>query len=331
MVLDLNFDPLEKDDEVTHQEAVQQEAVQQEVVHQEEADHPEEADHQEEAFHPEEADHQEEAFHPEEAGHPEEGVHQEAIHHEEKRNLTDEQRFAAYFALVVIESKDSQVQKKDKELIANLLKTSLSTIERIWREAKHQIEEGQEVHVSSKKKGNVGRKRKNLELSRVPTVPLNKRRTIRGLARSLDVCRSTLHRRFQLGELNRHSSSLKPALTLANMVQRLQFCVDMLDEYWLTHERPPFQLMDNIVHIDEKWFDMTRKKNTYYLHPEEPNPLRSVRNKNSIGKVMFLTAVAKPRYGAGFRSTFDGKIGTWAFVKETAALKKEQKQTQRNS
>jgi hypothetical protein len=37
---------------------------------------------------------------------------------------------------------------------------------------------------------------------------------------------------------------------------------------------------------------------------------------------MFLTAVAKPRYGAGFRSTFDGKIGTWAFVKETAALKK---------
>jgi hypothetical protein len=201
------------------------------------------------------------------------------------------------------------------------LKTSLSTIERIWKEAKHQIE-GQEVDVSSKKKGNVGRKRKNLELSRVPTVPLNKRRTIRGLARSLGVCRSTLHRRFKLGELNRHSSSLKPALTLANMVQRLEFCVSMLDEYWLTHERPPFQLMDNIVHIDEKWFDMTRKKNTYYLHPDEPNPLRSMRNKNSIGKVMFLTAVAKPRYGEGFRHTFDGKIGTWAFVKETAALKK---------
>jgi hypothetical protein len=46
---------------------------------------------------------------------------------------------------------------------------------------------------------------------------------------------------------------------------------------------------------------------------------------------MFLTAVAKPRYGEGFRPTFDGKLGTWAFVKETAALKKEQKQIQRNS
>jgi hypothetical protein len=56
--------------------------------------------------------------------------------------LTDERRFTAYFALVVIESKDGQVQKKDKELVANLLKRSLGTIERIWREAKHQKEEG---------------------------------------------------------------------------------------------------------------------------------------------------------------------------------------------
>jgi hypothetical protein len=37
---------------------------------------------------------------------------------------------------------------------------------------------------------------------------------------------------------------------------------------------------------------------------------------------MFLTAVAKPRYGEGGVVTFDGKIGTWAFVKETPALKK---------
>jgi hypothetical protein len=45
-----------------------------------------------------------------------------------------------------------------------------------------------------------------------------------------------------------------------------------------------------------------------------------MQNKNSIGKVIFLIAVAKPRYGEGFRATFDGKIGTWAFVKETVAL-----------
>jgi len=44
-------------------------------------------------------------------------------------------------------------------------------------------------------------------------------------------------------------------------------------------------------------------------------------NTNSIGKVMFLTAVARPRYGDGGVVTFDGKIGIWAFVKETPATK----------
>jgi hypothetical protein len=83
-----------------------------------------------------------------------------------------------------------------------------------------------------------------------------------------------------------------------------------------------FKDMDNFVHIDEKWFDMTRVNNSYYLLPEEPKPLRTVKNKNSIGKVMFLAAVAKPRYGEGGVVTFDGKIGTWAFVKETPAPKK---------
>jgi hypothetical protein len=34
---------------------------------------------------------------------------------------------------------------------------------------------------------------------------------------------------------------------------------------------------------------------------------------------MFLTAVAKPRYDEQGKETFDGKIGIWAFVKETAA------------
>jgi hypothetical protein len=109
-------------------------------------------------------------------------------------------------------------------------------------------------------------------------------------------------------------------MTEANMIKRLEFCVSMIDES--NETLPMFKEMDNIVHIDEKWFDMTRVKNTYYLLPEETDPVRTVKNKNNIGKVMFLTAVAKPRYGANGDEIFDGKIGTWAFVKEVAALKK---------
>ena len=47
-----------------------------------------------------------------------------------------------------------------------------------------------------------------------------------------------------------------------------------------------------------------------------------MQNTNNIGKVMFLTVVAKPRYNEDGEVTFDGKIGTWAFVEETEALRR---------
>lgn len=110
-------------------------------------------------------------------------------------------------------------------------------------------------------------------------------------------------------------------MTPAHKLKRLAFCIWMLEEYSLTIPRPFFKTMDNFIHIDEKWFYMSRENNNYYLLPEESRPLRTVPNKNDIGKVMFLTAVAKPRYGEGGVVTFDGKIGTWAFVEETPAQK----------
>ena len=54
--------------------------------------------------------------------------------------------------------------------------------------------------------------------------------------------------------------------------------------------------MQNIVHIDEKWFYMSKKKETYYLHPWEEEPLRTCQNKNFIEKVMFLAAMTRPRF-----------------------------------
>mgnify|MGYP003702427029 CR=1 FL=1 len=63
---------------------------------------------------------------------------------------------------------------------------------------------------------------------------------------------------------------------------------------------------------------MTKRKKTYYLLPEEEDPLRTVQNKNSIGKVMFLTAIARPRFDEEGNVTFSGKIGTWLFVKEVS-------------
>lgn len=108
------------------------------------------------------------------------------------------------------------------------------------------------------------------------------------------------------------------------MKERLQFCISMLDQITLGDAEPKFIDMQNIVHMDEKWFYMTKKKRKYYLLPEEDDPTRTVQNKNNIGKVMLLTVVASPRRDAQGTVIFSGKIGVWAFVKEVPAARKSQ-------
>ena len=89
----------------------------------------------------------------------------------------------------------------------------------------------------------------------------------------------------------------------------------MLDPNTISSD-PKFIDMHNIVHIDEKWFFMTKKNKKYYLLPEEDDTHRTVQNKNSIGKVMFLAMVAMPRHDEHGNETFSGKLGVFPFVTE---------------
>jgi hypothetical protein len=187
-------------------------------------------------------------------------------------------------------------QKNDKKEIASFFPCDIQIIQRIWRIAMRQIVESLEVDLSNKKKGRCGRKPINIDLSIIPNIPLNKRSTIRSLAWQLGASPTTLFRRFQLNHIRRHSSSLKPVLKEKNKKAKLEFCFSMLDETTTGNAAPKFSNMHNIVHIDEKWFMMTKQNRNYYLLPEEPDPIRALQSKNLIGKVMFLTAVARPRF-----------------------------------
>ena len=75
-----------------------------------------------------------------------------------------------------------------------------------------------------------------------------------------------------------------------------------------------------MIHIDEKWFYITLVDRTYYLCNDEEAPVRTVQHKSHIQKIMFLTAVARPRF-AGHTCSFDGKIGIWPFLEAVAAKK----------
>lgn len=100
-----------------------------------------------------------------------------------------------------------------------------------------------------------------------------------------------------------------------NKKERLQWCVSMLDKRTLPNE-PKFLEMENIMHMDEKWFNTTSKYRKYYMLAGEDDPHRTVQYKNSIGKVMFLSAVGRPIYDDEGNCIFDEKLGVWLFVRK---------------
>ncbi|KAH9137158.1 hypothetical protein AeRB84_017962 [Aphanomyces euteiches] len=77
--------------------------------------------------------------------------------------------------------------------------------------------------------------------------------------------------------------------------------------------------MHNLVHVDEKWFYVTKVKRKVYAFADETLAMRHAKSKSFVTKVMFLAAIARPRYDHHRRTFFDGKLGIWPFVECTLA------------
>lgn len=77
--------------------------------------------------------------------------------------------------------------------------------------------------------------------------------------------------------------------------------------------------MYDVVHVDEKLFNLYKSATRYYLAANEPLPYRSTPNKRYIGKVMFLAAVARPRYDYHKKRYFDGRVGIWSIAEVVPA------------
>ena len=97
------------------------------------------------------------------------------------------------------------------------------------------------------------------------------------------------------GDLRAYSNLIKQILTYRNKKVRLQFCLSKIIQG--THiNQPSFNLMFNCVHVDEKWFHLSKESERYYLLPGESKTIRTCKSKKFILKVMFLTAVARPGF-----------------------------------
>ncbi|GJV31379.1 hypothetical protein Tco_1391779 [Tanacetum coccineum] len=77
----------------------------------------------------------------------------------------------------------------------------------------------------------------------------------------------------------------------------------------LSSANPTFQDMFNVIHIDEKWFYMSKPSKRYYIVPGEEEPLRTCKSKMFLTKVMFLAAVARLWFDTSGNEFFLGKIG----------------------
>ncbi|XP_031124382.1 uncharacterized protein LOC116027098 [Ipomoea triloba] len=205
--------------------------------------------------------------------------------------------------------------------VANVYSVSTRTVSRIWKKGIACVANGVPVDISLNLSGNVGRKRIAINPEDVARIPLNRRTTIRSMASALSMSKTSLHRRVKEGSLKSHSNATKPMLTEENRKVRLQFCISMIDSS-SSHNNPSFIDMYDCVHIDEKWFFLSRTSQKYYLLPEEDKPYRTCKSKKFITKVMFLCAVARPRFDLERNEMFDGKIGMFPFVYKEPAKRR---------
>ncbi|ETV65070.1 hypothetical protein H257_18119, partial [Aphanomyces astaci] len=151
----------------------------------------------------------------------------------------------------------------------------------------------------------------------VKLVPLHARQTMRTLAAQSSVKKTTIIRHMQRAKtLMSKTSHSKPYLTDANALGRVQHALSFIKP---TSKGTIFDSMHAHVHVDEIWFFLTTVKKRYYAYEDEDLPTRQLKSKRYITKVMFLAAVARPRYDYHNKCIFDGKIGVWPFVENVLA------------
>ncbi|VFQ65353.1 unnamed protein product [Cuscuta campestris] len=160
-----------------------------------------------------------------------------------------------------------------------------------------------------------------MDIKAIADTPLRKRTNVRSLAAAIGKPKSTVHEWIKRGLLRSHSNAIKPYLTDANKISRLRFCLDQVEPYSMPIH-PRFKSFHNVLHIDEKWFFMSKTSQKFYLLPDEADPYRACKSKRFIAKVMFLCVVGRPLFGDNGEVLWDGKVGIFHFTEKCKAKRK---------
>ncbi|XP_042067380.1 uncharacterized protein LOC121810697 [Salvia splendens] len=127
------------------------------------------------------------------------------------------------------------------------------------------------------------------------------RSTIRKVVSKMEVSKTTIGRFLKSNQLKPHTSAIKPTLTETNKIARMKWCLSHIQPT-LAEGKLLYHSMHNIVHIDEKWFYMTKTSDRYYLLLDEDMSYRSCHFVGPDGEIIF-----------------DGKIGLFPFTEQIPA------------
>jgi hypothetical protein len=147
-------------------------------------------------------------------------------------------------------------------------------------------------------------------------VPIHRKRTLCKLASEIGIPLGILHC-MKDGEHDNviapYSNALMPHLQDHHQFARVLYSGANLDIL-----SGQYHDYFDSVHMDEKWLFLTKAQLSLYLVPGEPVPDWLVGHKGHILKVMFLAAIARPRYNDTGKCQY-GKIGIWPLVERVAA------------
>ena len=199
-------------------------------------------------------------------------------------------------------------------------------VHRLWRKAMSNHEETGIYSCSPTKKGNSGRPRlydpQELQ-STLEDLPMEDRGSMRQIADRLGISVWQVHSFVHdIKVIRPHSNSIKTYLTEQNKLSRVLYAHGRIKENG--NQQLIYDGAFNEIHVDEKWFFISKKSQKIYLSEHEAMQSqdkhnRTAKHKSHIIKVMFLAAVARPCFDDEGACTFDGKIGIWPLIKRVHA------------
>lgn len=92
-----------------------------------------------------------------------------------------------------------------------------------------------------------------------------------------------------------------------------------------------FSCMSYVDRVDKRLFYLSEETSTVYVVDDEPLPERSLKSKQIFLKVMFLCAVARPRFDEDGSFTLVGKIRLRPFTEFVPIATKLSKEAKRDA